>query len=126
MGERRKFSEIYWRRMDETTDITEVVGSFLTDVGKPVEDLGRYKISDQINLLFQELNEGSHLLVFDNFEVLLNPLINEPLESKIGFFQLQYFTNWIRYSSNSILISYILQKSILNVGFFSYIYSSKI
>jgi primase-polymerase (primpol)-like protein len=39
---------------------------------------------------------------------------------------LQYFTNLIRYSSNSILISYILQKSILNVGFFSYIYSSKI
>jgi PAS domain S-box-containing protein len=40
--------------------------------------------------------------------------------------ELQYFTNWIRYSSNSILISYILQKSILNVGFFYYMYSSKI
>ena len=105
MGERRTISEIYWRRMDETTDITEVVGSFLTDVGKPVEDLERYKISDQINLLFQELNEGSYLLVFDNFEALLDPHINEPLESKIGFSELIEKANESGMKSRIIFIS---------------------
>jgi PAS domain S-box-containing protein len=55
----------------------------------------------------------------EQFRVLVKNL-------KSGVALVQYFTNWIRYSSNSILISYILQKSILNVGFFSYIYSSKI
>jgi hypothetical protein len=39
MGEHWKFAEIYWRKVDETTNITEVVGSFLTDIGKPVKDL---------------------------------------------------------------------------------------
>ncbi len=88
MGERWKFAEIYWRKVDETTDITEVIGSFLTDIGKPVKDLEHYKIADQIDLLFQELNKASYLLVFDNFEILLDPQTNKPLESKIGFSEL--------------------------------------
>ena len=37
MGEHWKFFEIYWRKVDENTNITEIIGSFLTDVGKPVD-----------------------------------------------------------------------------------------
>ena len=88
MGESWKFPEIYWRKVDETTNISEVIGSFLTDIGKPVKDLEHYKIADQINLLFHELNKASYLLVFDNFEILLDPQTNKPLESKIGFSEL--------------------------------------
>ena len=87
-AERWKFAEIYWRKLDETTDITEVVGSFLTDIGKPVKDLEHYKIADQIDILFQELNKVSYLLVLDNFEILLDSQTNKPLESKIGFSEL--------------------------------------
>jgi tetratricopeptide (TPR) repeat protein len=50
-----------------------------------VIDLEHYRIPDQLNLLFKELNEASYLLVLDNFEVLLNPQTDKPLESKIGF-----------------------------------------
>ena len=49
------------------------------------KDLEHYKIADKIDLLFQELNEASYLLVLDNFEVLLDPQKNKPLESKVGF-----------------------------------------
>jgi len=58
------------------------------DIGKPVKDLEHYKIADQIDLLFQELNKASYLLVLDNFEILLDPQTNKPLESKIGFSEL--------------------------------------
>lgn len=105
MGERWKFFEIYWRKVDETTNITEVIGSFLTDVGKPVKDLERYKVADQIDLLFQELNKGSYLLVFDNFETLLDPQTNKPLESKIGFSELIERANQNCNSSRFIFIS---------------------
>ncbi|AKB57145.1 tetratricopeptide repeat protein [Methanosarcina barkeri] len=88
MGESGKFAGIYWRKVDETTDISEIIGSFFTVIGKPVKDLERYKILDQINLLFNELNEASYLLVLDNFEVILDPQTNKPLESKVGFSEL--------------------------------------
>lgn len=105
MGEQWKFAEIYWRRVDETANITEVIGSFLTDVGKPVKDLERYKVADQINLLFQELNKGSYLLVFDNFGALLDPKTNKPLESKIGFSELIEEANQNSIRSRFIFIS---------------------
>lgn len=105
MGERWRFAEIYWRRVDETTNITEVIGSFLTDVGKPVKDLERYKIADQIKLLFQEINKGFYLLVFDNFETLLDPQTNKPLESKIGFSELIEKANQDCVRSRFIFIS---------------------
>jgi tetratricopeptide (TPR) repeat protein len=88
MGERWKFAEIYWRKMDETTNISEVVESFLNDIGRPVKDIERYKITDQLKFLFQELSKAPYLLVFDNFEVLLDPQTNKPFESKIGFSEL--------------------------------------
>jgi tetratricopeptide (TPR) repeat protein len=105
MGERWKFGEIYWRKVDETTNITEVIGSFLTDVGKPVKDLERYIVADQMNLLFQELNKGSYLLVFDNFEALLDPKTNKLLESKIGFSELIERANQNCIRSRFIFIS---------------------
>jgi tetratricopeptide (TPR) repeat protein len=85
MKESGKFVGIYWRRVDETTDITDIIDSFFTAIGKPVKNLEHYKISDQINLLFHELNELAYLLVLDNFEILINSQTNKPLESKIGF-----------------------------------------
>lgn len=105
MGERWKFFEIYWRKVEETTTITEVIGSFLTDVGKPVTNLERYKVADQINLLFQELNKGSYLLVFDNFEALIDPGTNRPLESKIGFSELIDLANQSCFKSRFLFVS---------------------
>jgi hypothetical protein len=83
-----KFAGIYWRKVDETTDISDIIGSFFTAIGKSVTGLADYKTLDQINILFRELNEGSYLLVLDNFESLLDPQTNKPLKSKIGFSEL--------------------------------------
>ena len=85
MVESGKFAGIYWRKVDETTDISDIIGSFFTVIGKTVKDLEHYKIPDQIHLLFQELNEAAYLLVLDNFEIILDPQTDKPLESKVGF-----------------------------------------
>jgi tetratricopeptide (TPR) repeat protein len=69
--------------MDETIDISDVVGSFFTVIGKPIEDLGRYKVGDQLGLFFRELNAVPYFLVLDNFEILLDPQTNKPM--KPGF-----------------------------------------
>ena len=83
-----KFADIYWRKVDETTDISDIISSFFTVIGKPVKNLERSKIPDQIYYLFQELNEASYLLILDNFEIILDPQTNKPLESKVGFSEL--------------------------------------
>ena len=83
---RGEFAGIYWRKVDETIDISDVVGSFFTVIGKPIENLGRYKIIDQLNHLFKELNAAPYFLVLDNFEILLDPQTNKPL--KTGFSEL--------------------------------------
>jgi hypothetical protein len=44
-----KFAGIYWRKVDETTDISDIIGSFFTAIGKSVTGLADYKIPDQIN-----------------------------------------------------------------------------
>ena len=77
------FAGIYWRKVDETIDISDVVGSFFTCMGKQIEDIGRYKVGDLLNLFFKELNAAPYFLVLDNFEVLLDPKNNKPL--KPGF-----------------------------------------
>ena len=80
--EREELAGIYWRKMNETTDINEIIGSFFTVIGKSIEGLDEhYKITDKLNLFFQELSEAPYFLVFDNFEVLLNPENNKPLEA---------------------------------------------
>jgi hypothetical protein len=86
MEERGKYTGIYWRKVDETIDISDVVGSFFTVIGKPIEKLNFYKVEDLIGLLFQELEALPYFLVFDNFEALINPQNNEPL--KPGFSEL--------------------------------------
>ena len=113
MGESGDFAGIYWRKVNETTDISEIMGSFLKFIRKPVKDLEHYKIADQINLLFKELNQSSYLLVFDNFEILLDPQKNKPLKSKVGFSELIeranknnikskiLFTSWDSFASES-------------------------
>ncbi len=78
-----EYAGIYWRKVDETIDIGDVVGSFFTAIGKPVQGAGRYKIEDLINLLFRELNAAPYFLVLDNFEILLDPQTNKP--KKPGF-----------------------------------------
>ncbi len=88
MEKKGKFVGIYWRKINETTDIEDIIGSFFTAIGKPVKDLVGYKIPDQISILFRELNEGSYLIVLDNFESLLDPQTNKPLKSKVGFSEL--------------------------------------
>ena len=77
------FAGIYWRKVDETIDISDVVGSFFTCMGKQIEDIGRYKVGDLLNLFFKELNAAPYFLVLDNFEILLDPQNNKPL--KPGF-----------------------------------------
>ena len=79
---RGEFAGIFWRKMNETTDINEIIGSFFTVIGKSIEGFDEhYKITDKLNLFFQELSEAPYFLVFDNFEVLLNPENNKPLEA---------------------------------------------
>lgn len=90
--ERGEFAGIYWRKMNETTDINEIIGSFFTVIGKSIEGFDEhYKIADKLNLFFQELNEAPYFLVFDNFEVLLNPENNKPVEA--GFSDLIEMVN---------------------------------
>jgi len=78
-----EFAGIYWRKVDETIDISDVVGSFFTVIGKPIQDPGRYKVEDLIYFLFMELNTASYFLVLDNFETLLDPITNKSI--KAGF-----------------------------------------
>lgn len=73
---------IYWRKMDETIDITDIVASFFEVVGKSINP-EMYKIEDQLSLLFRELNSGNYLLVLDNFEILVDPETGKPM--KAGF-----------------------------------------
>ncbi len=75
---RGEYAGIYWRRVNETLEIGDVVGSFFTAIGKPV-DLGRYKQDeDKLALLFRELKAAPYFLVLDNFEILLDPQTNMP------------------------------------------------
>ena len=80
---RGDFAGIFWRKMDESVDIADVIGSFFTVIGKPVQDIGNYKIEDLLNLFFHELNAAPYFLVLDNFEILLDPKTNKP--NKAGF-----------------------------------------
>jgi tetratricopeptide (TPR) repeat protein len=88
LEKRGEFAGIYWRKVDETIDISDVVSSFFSVIGKPIEDLERYKIGDQLTLLFRELNAAPYFLVLDNFEVILDPRTNEPEAHKLGFSEL--------------------------------------
>src|SRR3990167_3748177 len=83
LEKRGTYVGIYWRKVDETIDISDVVGSFFEVIGKPIKDLGQYKIGDQLDLLFRELNAAPYFLVLDNFEILIDPQTNVPL--KPGF-----------------------------------------
>ncbi len=40
---RGEYAGIYWRKVNETLEIGDVVGSFFTAIGKPVKDLSSYK-----------------------------------------------------------------------------------
>jgi tetratricopeptide (TPR) repeat protein len=79
-----KYAGIFWRRIDETTDISDIVGSFFTVIGKPIKKLNSYKIEDQLALLFQELETVPYFLVLDNFEVLINPQTHEPMKHEFS------------------------------------------
>ncbi len=82
---RGEYAGIYWRRVNETLEIGDVVGSFFTAIGKPI-DLGRYKQDeDKLALLFRELKAAPYFLVLDNFEIILDPQTNMPLKLKQGF-----------------------------------------
>ncbi|MBM4053609.1 MAG: tetratricopeptide repeat protein [Planctomycetes bacterium] len=74
------YAGIYWRRVADTIDISDMVSSFFTIIGKPIEDIGKYKTEDQLNLFFRELNAAPYFLVLDNFEILLNSETNTPLK----------------------------------------------
>ncbi len=75
-----EFAGIYWRRVDDTIDISDVVGSFFMVIGMPIKDLGNYKPAEQLNLLFSELNAAPYFLVLDNFEILLDSQTNKPMK----------------------------------------------
>lgn len=104
LGKRGTFVGMYWRKVDETIDISDVVGSFFTVIGKPIEDLGQYKIGDQLGLLFREINAAPYFLVLDNFEILLNHRTNVPL--KAGFSELIEKANEITSRSRILFTSW--------------------
>ncbi len=81
-----KYAGIYWRKVNETTDLTDIVGSFFRVIGKPIEKLESYKVEDLISLLFAELEVLPYFLVLDNFESLVSPQTNKPV--KPGFSEL--------------------------------------
>ena len=83
LEKREEFAGIYWRKVDEKIDINDVVGSFFTVIGKPIKEIGRYKVTDLLNMFYRELNAVPYFLVLDNFEILLDPQTNKPL--KPGF-----------------------------------------
>ncbi len=83
LEKRGGYAGIYWRRVNETIEISDVVGSFFIAIGKPIKDLSSYKDDDKLALLFRELKAAPYFLVFDNFEILLDPQTNAPL--KAGF-----------------------------------------
>jgi tetratricopeptide (TPR) repeat protein len=83
LEEKSEYAGIYWRKIDENIDISDVVGSFFTVIGKPIANLGSYKLEDQLSLFFKELATAPYFLVFDNFQTIINPQTNEPL--KPGF-----------------------------------------
>ena len=86
LEQRGEYAGIYWRKVDETIDISDIVGSFFTVIGKPIQELGRYNDGDLLDLFLRELNTAPYFLVLDNFEILLNPQTNKPI--KPGFSEL--------------------------------------
>ena len=81
---RGEFAGIYWRKVGETIDIGDVVGSFFMLIGKPIKDIGDYtNVEDLLDLLFRELTAAPYFLALDNFEILLDPKTNKPI--KPGF-----------------------------------------
>ena len=94
--EKGKYAGVYWRKFDETIDIGDVVGSFLEFTGKPIANIGSYKLDQQLSIFFREIEkEGSpYFLVFDNFEALIDPETSAPL--KAGFSELIERANQIK------------------------------
>jgi len=86
LEQRGEYAGIYWRKVDETIDISDIVGSFFTVIGKPIQKLGRYSDGDLLDLFLRELNTAPYFLVLDNFEILLDPQTNKPM--KPGFSEL--------------------------------------
>jgi len=86
LEQRGEYAGIYWRKVDETINISDIVGSFFTVIGKPIKELGRYSDGDLLDLFLRELNTAPYFLVLDNFEILLDPQTNKPM--KPGFSEL--------------------------------------
>lgn len=80
------FAGIFWYKVDENTDISDLVNNFLTVAGKSIKNLEDYREVDQLDILFRELKAAPYLLVIDNFEVLLDPQTNKPLKSSFSDF----------------------------------------
>lgn len=66
------YKGIYWRKIDQDTDITDIVRSFFTIIGKPEVVSGQCKVLDLLNLFFKELNSEPYFLVLDNFQMLMD------------------------------------------------------
>ena len=86
LEQRGEYAGIYWRKVDETIDISDIVGSFFTVIDKPIQELGRYSDGDLLDLFLRELNTAPYFLVLDNFEILLDSQTNKPM--KPGFSEL--------------------------------------
>ncbi|MFB3889996.1 MAG: tetratricopeptide repeat protein [Candidatus Bathyarchaeia archaeon] len=81
--ETTRYAGIYWRRMDDTVKISDLIGSFFAVIGKPIDKLDSYQLEDQLSLFFKELNAAPYFLVLDNFEALVDSATNKPV--KTGF-----------------------------------------
>jgi len=112
VDKRKNFSKIYWRKMEETTDIIDVAGSFLVAIGKCNKNYRDYDTKVILNKLYTELNNKPYFLVLDNFQVLLghssnllrkpgfSVLIEKASKNKIGSSKI-LFTSWACPESNN-------------------------
>jgi tetratricopeptide (TPR) repeat protein len=104
LEKRGSYAGIYWRKIDETIDISDVVGSFFTIIGKPIQEIGKYKTEDLLALFLRELHTAPYFLVLDNFEILIDPQANKPL--KPGFSDLIEKANEITGRSRILFTSW--------------------
>jgi len=103
VNKQKKFSKIYWRKMEETTDIIDVAGCFLFAIGKCNKKYRDYHTKDILNKLYTELNDKPYFLVLDNFQVLLDHSINVP--RKPGFSDLIERASKNKIGSSKILFT---------------------
>ena len=85
-----KYEGIYWHKFDKNIEVIDLIKSFFESIHKPVKQFP-HNLDQQLFIFFNELMRKPYLLVFDNFEALLDPKTNKILEP--GFSELIEWTD---------------------------------